>query len=132
MYAYPVYTEQLDAIQLNLVESIRNIYNVGVEKARGTARMRGYFMREMSDYNDRKTASELSGMENEEAAVDSLAFELSMNDEDADLALEAEVNAAIESCRDDFDSLIEGYHAKNENKGILRKIEQMGKEREKK
>lgn len=128
----PVYTEQLDAIQLNLVESIRNIYNVGVEKARGTARMGGYFMKKMSDYNDRKMVSELSGMENEESAVDSLAFELAMNDEDADLALETEVNAAIESCRDDFDRLIERYHAKNENKGILRKIEQMGKEREKK
>ncbi len=69
----PVYTEQLDAIQLNLVESIRNIYNVGVEKARGTARMGGYFMRSMSDYNGRKTEEELSGREAEKSAVDSLA-----------------------------------------------------------
>lgn len=128
----PVYTEQLDAIQLNLVESIRNIYNVGVDKARSTARMGGYFMAEMSNYNERKILAQNAELqEASEDDVDSLAFELEMNDEDLEREIEAEVDAAIESCREDFDSLIAGYRATNQNKGILRKIEQLGKDREK-
>lgn len=124
----PVYTEQLDAIQFNLVESIRNIYNIGVEEARGNALLGGRFMREMSGYNNRKASAEASRTE-DEALIDSLAFELAMNDEEMQQEIDAAVDAAMESCRSDFDALIAGYHEKSENKGILRKLKRLEKER---
>lgn len=124
----PVYTERLDAIQLNLVESIRNIYSIGVEQARDFVRRGNSAVKEEASA-DARLAEEMVAREADMDGVDSLAFALAMNDDEEQAELQAEVDAAMASCYEDFDKLIAESRSTSEDKGLIRRIKKLESKR---
>ena len=111
----PVYTQQLDSVQINIAKGIRDIFETGVRRVQA--------------FNTVPTAGQAEDealSPEEQRQVEELALEADIADLDA--ILEAEVNAALEAAAQDTDRLIREYTEQAYDKRILRKMEKMNKQ----
>ena len=111
----PVYTQQLDSVQINIAKGIRDIFETGVRRVEAFNEMES-----IVQVDDEPLSPE------EQRQVDELALEADIADLDA--ILEAEVNAALEAAAQDTDRLIREYTEQAYDKRILRKMEKMNKQ----
>ena len=111
----PVYTQELDSVQVNIAQGIRDIFNTGVDNVRR--------------YNDRhapRARSEDGPLSADEyREVDDMALMAELEDQDA--ALDEIVNEAIKTATIDTDKLLKQYEEQAYDKRILRKMEKMNK-----
>ena len=114
----PVYTQQLESIQLNLVQSIRDVYRRGVDNARKAARRRPDPSSDEALDIDPSDGEELS--RHDEMSYD-LAASLAQEE------LDEEVEEALSENVIDLGSLLREYEVLNENKRIDSLIDKLKK-----
>jgi len=115
----PVFTQQLDTVQYNIAEGIRNIFQSGV--------------RHVHDYNleqERLRAFEDDEVLTPEEQREIDYFALSVELEEQQAALDAEVNEAIAAATLDTDKLMQQYADQIYDKRILRKMEKLKKKQQ--
>lgn len=115
----PVFTQQLDTVQYNIAEGIRNIFQSGV--------------RHVHDYNleqERLRAFEDDEVLTPEEQREIDDFALSVELEEQQAALDAEVNEAIAAATLDTDKLMQQYADQIYDKRILRKMEKLKKKQQ--
>ena len=116
----PVYTEQLDNMQINVLQSIRDVFNRGVDKARKQIRESGSEM-----YSNVAGSGQALPADGDYASLDSLSLEMAMAAADAEL--DAEVEEALSSSIIDLDMLVRDYEATTDDKFINLRMEQLKK-----
>lgn len=112
----PAYTRQLDSVQLNIAEGIRDIFNTGVQRVR--------------EYNDARPRLDLGTdtgqlSDAEYGQVSDLVLAAELQDQDA--ALDEAVGAAIAAATVDTDKMMREYAEQVYDKKILRKMESLNK-----
>ena len=109
----PVYTAQLDSVQINIAKGIRDIFETGV--------------RRVEAFNEMDSVVQVGDDDplslEEQQQIDDLALAADL--EDLDAMLEAEVNAALEAAAQDTERLMREYTEQAYDKRILRKMQQM-------
>lgn len=119
----PAYSAQLDNLQINVLKSIRDVFNKGVKNAREEIRKTG-----AEAYSDavRSSSAQADITDEEYAKLDSLAFEMAVAQADAEL--DAEVEEALSTSVIDLESLVKEYEAETSDKFIDRRIRELKKE----
>ena len=112
----PVYTQQLDSVQVNIARGIRDIFNTGVQRVRDYNAARPQF-----DFA--QDAGQLSQEESEQVHDLVLAAEL----EEQDAALSKAVDDAIAAATKETDEMMKVYAEQIYDKKILRKMERLNK-----
>ena len=108
----PVYSQQLDSVQINIAKGIRDIFETGVRR-----------VREFNDLRDVVQTDDEALSAEEMQQVEDLALEAEMAELDA--ALEAEVNDVLEAAALDTERLMKEYTEQAYDKRILRKMQKM-------
>ncbi|MCR5842205.1 MAG: hypothetical protein K6G86_09065 [Bacteroidales bacterium] len=116
----PVFTQQLDSVQVNIAKGIRDIFKSGAK------RVRDYNLSQ--EHKLRQTDEEMLSSE-EFRQVDD--FFLLAEMEEQDEAMLEEVEDAIQQASLDTDLLIKQYTEQAYDKRILRKMERMKKQQQK-
>ena len=117
----PVFTEQLDTVQVNIAQGIRHIFDRGVRRLReynalppdGPSRMPDDEMLSASEYRE----------------IDDLMLQAELDEQDA--ALMEEVEDAIAQATLDTDKLMQQYAEQVYDKKILRKMEKLKQKQQK-
>ena len=117
----PVFTEQLDTVQFNIAQGIRNIFDSGIRH------VNAYNMEQERLQAYEEDDEPLSAEEQQE--IDDFALSIELEEQQA--ALDAEVNEAIAAATLDTDKLMQQYAEQIYDKRILRKMERL-KNKEKK
>lgn len=115
----PVYTRELDAVQVNIAEGIRDIFNTGVQRVRAYNTVRPELGVQQDD-------SQLTREEYGRIADLALAAEL----EEQDAALSRSVDDAIAAAAAETDKMMQEYEEETYDKKILRKMERMNKKQQ--
>jgi hypothetical protein len=113
----PVYTQQLDSVQVNIAQGIRDIFQTGVRKIQA--------FNEVQSISANPDDEELSEEERLQVEELMLAAELESQEE----ALDLEVNSALEAAAADTERLLQEYSEQAFDKRILRQIEKMNKQK---
>jgi len=112
----PVYTQQLDSVQVNIAQGIRDIFEQGVRRVREFNEMQEVLLTE----DDQPLTDE------ERLQLEAMALEAEIEDQDE--ALDAEINAALEAASADTARLLQEYTEQAYDKRILRQMEKMKKQ----
>ena len=118
----PVFTEQLDTVQFNIAQGIRNIFDSGIKHV-NAYNLEQERLRVGQDDDDEPLTPE------EQQEIDDFALAVELEEQQA--ALDAEVNDAIAAATLDTDRLMQQYAEQIYDKRILRKMEKL-KNKEKK
>ncbi|MCR4859053.1 MAG: hypothetical protein K5910_00130 [Bacteroidales bacterium] len=114
----PVYTRQLDSVQVNIAQGIRDIFNSGIRRVQA--------------FNEMQESEHLSEDDSlsveERLQVEELIVEAELEEQQE--LLDEEVNAALEAASQDTERLIQEYTEEAYDKRILRQMERMKKDRE--
>ena len=108
----PVYSQQLDSVQVNIAKGIRDIFETGVRRVRA-----------FNDLQDVVQTDDEALSAEEMLQVEDLALEAEMAELDA--ALEAEVNDVLETAAQETERLMQEYTEQAYDKRILRKMKKM-------
>ena len=124
----PVFTQQVDSVQVNIGRSIRNIFRMGVDGVRRYNEQNAKSLRSESSFVPVSSSDILSDEDFEK--IDSLMFETALAE--MDRQLEEEVNAVIEESMLRTQDLISEYEALTYDKSLDKKIARLKRESEKK
>ena len=113
----PVYTKQLDTVQVNILQSIKDVYNKGIDNVRKASRTSQDIALNSSQENTG------NGMSME--CLDSLSFSMALAREEAEL--DAEVEQALKEQPFDIKSIIMEYDTSEKDAFIERRIRQLKK-----
>ncbi len=117
----PVFTQQLDTMQVNILQSIRDVYRKGVKNARSQmARSRELALSGNRDYDVPVTPEEQS-------QLDSLNLQMVSALEEAELS--AEVEDALQSSVIDLDKLMSEYQKTTSDGIVERRMKKLGKKK---
>ena len=116
----PVFTQQLDSVQVNIAQGIRDIFKSGARRVRDYNLSRERPVRQMDD--------ELLSSE-EYGQIDELLLLAELEEQNEELL--AEVDDAIAQASLDTDRLVKQYTEQVYDKRILRKMEKMKKKQQK-
>ena len=118
----PVFSEQLDTVQVNTLQSIRDVYKKGVRNAREQV-SKSRALAEKSSQGMTDVMSEMSRDEFDK--IDAVNFEMTLALAEAEL--DAEIEEALKESAIDINKLLEEYEAATEDKSIDRKISRLKK-----
>ena len=122
----PVYTQELDAVQLNINRGIRDIFNTGVDRVRSYNAERAGA--EASSAGTSRAQDDDALSSDELQTIDDFAFEAELEEQQA--ALDEELNSALELASSETDRLLAAYTEQAYDKRILRKMEKMKKSKQ--
>lgn len=123
----PVFTQQVDSVQVNIGKSIRNIFKLGVDGVRKYNEQAGKTLREQVSFVPATT--ELLSDEDFEK-IDSLMFETALAEMEQQLT--EEVDAVIEEAMLRTQDLISEYESLTYQKGMDERIARLKEQSEKK
>ena len=123
----PAFTQQLDSVQVNINQSIRNIFSRSVKQ------VNDYNKRSLQALEESKKAqkdTEILTDASPESLLqtDELYYQLQVEALDAEI--EAEVDAILEESMSDTEKLLQIYHDEVYDKGIEARIEKLKKQSE--
>ena len=117
----PAFSQQLDTMQVNILQSIKDVYKRGVDDAR-LELAKSRLLMNSSDRNLNVTASET-----EQRQLDSLNFHLA--EAMADAELDSEVEEALQSSKLDMSQLMSDYEKTTADEFIDRRIKALKKKK---
>lgn len=120
----PAYTKQLDTVQINILQSIKDVFNKGIDNARKASKS-SVNLAEASSAADYGTDIYTQDGEVDIEKLDSLSFAMALAQEEAEL--EAETEKALESHPLDVQSIIQEYKTTRQDAFIERRIRQLKK-----
>src|SRR5574344_718272 len=125
----PAYTQEIDTVQVNIANSIRNIFDKGINEVvrYNDNSLHGLQTAGNLKSPDGVTSDPLSPSEYKE--VDDLLLRQELQEQDE--ALMADVNSTIQSSYMDTAKLMQEYESKLYSKSMLRRLDRIKKQREK-
>lgn len=124
----PAYSKEIESVQVNIAQSIRNIFQKGVDEVKQYNRNN---IRELNHSEKTNDDSLLDGITAEQYnEVEQLAFEMEAMSWEDDLA--AEVDAVLEESFMDMEKLLKTYQEEIYDKRTEKRIEQLKQQSEKK
>ena len=120
----PAYTKQLDTVQINILQSIKDVFNKGIDNARKASKS-SVTLAEASTATDYGMDIYTQDGEVDMEKLDSLSFAMALAMEEAEL--EAETEKALESHPLDVQSIIQEYQTTRQDAFIERRIRQLKK-----
>lgn len=124
----PVYSKEIESVQVNIAQSIRNIFQKGVDEVKQYNRKNVRELNQSERTNDNSLLDGITADQYNE--VEQLAFEMEAMSWEDDLA--AEVDAVLEESFMDMEKLLKTYQDEIYDKRTEKKIEQLKQQSEKK
>jgi len=118
----PVYTRQLDSVQVNIANGIRDIFDSGVRRVqRFNAGQRPEILAEAAAGNEEEEPLDTETLRQ----VDDMILTAALEEQEE--ALDSEIDDALAAATQETDDLLKEYAEQTYDKRILRKIEKMNK-----